>query len=101
MEASCRTCCGSWCGDKQKYGTEASHGAARHPGRETRRPFQAMVTSERIKARAHELGFELCGIAAAADYDELSFLDTWIARRRYGTMTWLPRTARVRRDVRR
>ena len=60
-----------------------------------------MVTSERIKARAHEIGFELCGIAAAAGFDELSFIDTWIARRYYGTMTWVPRTARVRRDVRR
>ena len=60
-----------------------------------------MVTSERIKARAHEIGFELCGIAAAAGFDELSFIDSWIARRYYGTMTWVPRTARVRRDVRR
>ena len=49
----------------------------------------------------HELGFDLCGIAPAADFDELRFLDTWIAHRYYGTMTWLPRTARVRRNVRR
>ena len=60
----------------------------------------AMLTSQAIKARAHELGFDLCGIAPAADFDELRFLDTWIAHRYYGTMTWLPRTARVRRDVR-
>jgi epoxyqueuosine reductase len=60
-----------------------------------------MLTAPAIKARAHELGFDLCGIAPAADLDELRFLDTWIARRYYGTMTWLPRTARVRRDVRR
>ena len=60
-----------------------------------------MLTSSAIKARAHDLGFDLCGVAPAADFDELRFLDTWIARRYYGTMTWLPRTARVRRDVRR
>ena len=59
-----------------------------------------MLTSPAIKARAHELGFDLCGIAPAADFDELRFLDTWIAHRYYGTMTWLPRTARVRRNVR-
>jgi epoxyqueuosine reductase len=60
-----------------------------------------MLTSVTIKSRARELGFDLCGIAPAADFDELSFLETWIGRRYYGTMTWLPRTARVRRDVRR
>jgi epoxyqueuosine reductase len=60
-----------------------------------------MLTPECIKARASDLGFDLCGIAAAADFEELRFLDSWIARRYYGTMTWLPRTARVRRDVRR
>jgi epoxyqueuosine reductase len=59
-----------------------------------------MLTSAAVKARAHELGFDLCGIAPVADFDELRFLDTWIARRYYGTMTWLPRTARVRRNVR-
>ena len=59
-----------------------------------------MLTPQAIKVRAHELGFDLCGIAPAADFDELRFLDTWIAHRYYGTMTWLPRTARVRRDVR-
>ena len=59
-----------------------------------------MLTASAIKARARDLGFDLCGIAPAADIDELRFLDTWIARRYYGTMTWLPRTARVRRDVR-
>jgi epoxyqueuosine reductase len=61
---------------------------------------QAMLTSEAIKARAYDLGFDLCGIAPAEDHAELRFLDEWIAARYYGTMTWLPRTARVRRDVR-
>jgi epoxyqueuosine reductase len=60
-----------------------------------------VLTSSAIKTRAHDLGFDLCGVAPAADFDELRFLDTWITHRYYGTMTWLPRTARVRRDVRR
>jgi epoxyqueuosine reductase len=59
-----------------------------------------VLTSAAVKAHAQELGFDLCGIAPVADFDELQFLDTWIARRYYGTMTWLPRTARVRRNVR-
>jgi epoxyqueuosine reductase len=58
------------------------------------------VTTEQIKAQARELGFELCGVAPATDLPELAFLSTWLARRYYGTMTWLPRTKRVRSDVR-
>jgi epoxyqueuosine reductase len=59
-----------------------------------------MLSSASVKARARELGFDLCGIAPAAAFEELGFLQTWVARRYYGTMTWLPRTARVRSDVR-
>ena len=58
------------------------------------------MTSDEIKAYARELGFDLCGIAPATDLPELAFLSTWLARRYYGTMTWLPRTRRVRADVR-
>ncbi len=59
-----------------------------------------MLTSEALKARAREIGFDLCGIAPAGDLPELNYLSGWLERRYYGTMTWLPRTARVRRDVR-
>ena len=58
------------------------------------------MNSEHVKAHARELGFDLCGIAPATDLPELAFLSTWLARRYYGTMTWLPRTRRVRGDVR-
>jgi len=58
------------------------------------------VDSAHVKAHARELGFDLCGIAPATDLPELAFLSTWLARRYYGTMTWLPRTKRVRSDVR-
>ncbi len=52
-----------------------------------------------LKTQALDVGFDLCGIAPAERLPELEFLTTWIARRYYGTMTWIPRTARVRRDV--
>jgi epoxyqueuosine reductase len=56
--------------------------------------------STTLKAHARDIGFDVCGVAPAAAFEELGFLQTWIARRYYGTMTWLPRTARVRSDVR-
>jgi epoxyqueuosine reductase len=52
-----------------------------------------------LKQRALHLGFDLCGIAPAERLPELEFLKTWIARRYYGTMSWIPRTARVRGDI--
>ena len=52
-----------------------------------------------LKAQAAAIGFDLCGVAPAGRLPELEFLTTWIARRYYGTMTWIPRTARVRRDI--
>jgi len=58
------------------------------------------VFSSEIKAQASALGFDRCGIARAEAYDELTFLDEWLARGYAGTMTWMNRTARRRRDVR-
>jgi epoxyqueuosine reductase len=52
-----------------------------------------------LKAQALDIGFDLCGIAPGERLPELAFLQTWIARRYYGTMTWIPRTARVRGNV--
>ena len=60
-----------------------------------------MVTSEAVKRRAKELGFDLCGIAPAAAFPELAFLRQWIDRGYAGTMAYLPRTAERRADVRR
>ena len=59
-----------------------------------------MLTAERIKARAKELGFDLCGIAPAASYPELQFLDDWLARGYAGEMAWMSRSAEKRADVR-
>jgi epoxyqueuosine reductase len=59
-----------------------------------------MITSPTLKSYAQSLGFDLCGISPAESFPELQFLKTWLARRYYGTMTWLPRSGRVRSDVR-
>src|SRR6266850_4488750 len=59
-----------------------------------------MLTAERIKARAIELGFDLCGIAPADSFPELTFLDEWLARGYAGEMAWMARNANRRADVR-
>ena len=57
-----------------------------------------MLTSATIKARALELGFDLCGIAPAVSYPELAFFREWIDRGYAGEMGYL---APVRRQTRR
>ena len=59
-----------------------------------------MVTSAAIKARAREIGFDLCGVAPAEAFPELGFFKQWIARGYAGTMGYLPRSAARRSDVR-
>ena len=59
------------------------------------------VTSAAIKSQARELGFDLCGVAPAEAFPELSFFKEWIARGYAGTMGYLPRSAERRSDVRR
>jgi epoxyqueuosine reductase len=59
-----------------------------------------VLTSARIKTRAHELGFDLCGIAPAAAHPELNFFREWLARGYGGTMTYLHRSAKKRVDIR-
>ena len=59
-----------------------------------------MFTSDAIKRKATELGFDLCGIAPAEGFPELSVLRTWIDRGYAGEMAWLPRSADLRADVR-
>ncbi len=58
------------------------------------------MTSAQIKAKARELGFDLCGIAPVGDFPELTYLPVWLAEGRAGRMTYLNRTARRRADVR-
>ena len=59
-----------------------------------------MLTAHDVKRKARELGFDLCGIAPAADLPELAFFETWLARGYAGDMTYLHRSARRRADVR-
>jgi epoxyqueuosine reductase len=58
------------------------------------------VTAADIKARAAELGFDVCGIAPVAAFTELAFLPEWLARGYAGDMNYLHRTAERRADVR-
>jgi epoxyqueuosine reductase len=59
-----------------------------------------MVTATTIKAKAAEIGFDLCGITSADAHPELSFLSTWLARGYAGEMAWMARSAERRADVR-
>ena len=54
-----------------------------------------------LKAHATSIGFDLCGIAAAANVPELAFLDEWLARGYAGNMAWIARTAEQRKDLQR
>lgn len=60
-----------------------------------------LLSSALVKARAREIGFDLCGIAPAAGFPELQYLKEWLAQGYAGHMGYLPRTAVRREDVRR
>jgi epoxyqueuosine reductase len=59
-----------------------------------------MITADSVKAHALSLGFDRCGIAPVGPFPELAFLDEWLRRGYAGTMSYLGRSARKRRDVR-
>jgi epoxyqueuosine reductase len=59
-----------------------------------------LITSDDVKRKATELGFDLCGIAPAQSFPELSYLRTWIERGYAGEMAWMARSADRRADVR-
>src|SRR5438552_10024170 len=58
------------------------------------------MDAARVKAKAIELGFDLCGIAPADSFPELTFLDEWLARGYAGEMAYMSRSADRRADVR-
>ena len=60
-----------------------------------------MLAAEDVKSFAREAGFDLCGVAPAAAFPELRFLDEWLERGYAGEMRYMSRTARRRSDVRR
>jgi epoxyqueuosine reductase len=59
------------------------------------------ITAASIKAKAREVGFDLCGIAPASDHPELKFFREWLDRGYAGEMAYLERSADRRADVRR
>jgi epoxyqueuosine reductase len=58
------------------------------------------LSTSAIKAKAREIGFDLCGVARADSYPELSFLPEWLDRGYAATMAWMHRSADKRADVR-
>ena len=60
-----------------------------------------VVTSGEVKRQAEALGFDLCGIAPAADLPELAFLPEWLARGYAAEMRYMESSAARRADVRR
>jgi epoxyqueuosine reductase len=59
-----------------------------------------VIDSQSIKDKARDLGFDLCGIAPAGAFPELSFLREWLDRGHAGEMAYMHRTAPARADVR-
>jgi epoxyqueuosine reductase len=59
-----------------------------------------VLSAPEVKARASACGFDLCGIAAAANFAELAFMREWIARGYHGEMHYMSRTADRRADIR-
>jgi epoxyqueuosine reductase len=69
-------------------------------GGQVRDAVAGTVTSTEVKRRAAALGFDLCGVAPAADFVELRFLRAWLDRGYAGDMQYLHRSADRRSDVR-
>jgi len=61
----------------------------------------ASITSHVVRQQASAAGFDLCGIAPAADFPELAFLHEWLGLGYAGEMHYMHRTAERRADVRR
>ncbi len=57
--------------------------------------------TERIKARARELGFDLVGVAAAGPAPHADALADWLAHGHHGEMAYMTRNVEVRQDPRR
>jgi len=62
--------------------------------------WKLTLRAQSVKQKAHELGFDLCGIAPAEPFPELGFLREWLDRGYAGEMAYLERSADKRADVR-
>jgi epoxyqueuosine reductase len=59
-----------------------------------------MISADAIKQRARELGFDLCGVAPAAAFPELTRLREWLDKGYAGEMIYLHKSADTRADIR-
>jgi epoxyqueuosine reductase len=59
------------------------------------------LSAAAVKAKAIDLGFDVCGIAPAGELPELGFFSDWLARGYGASMSYLDRSADRRADVRR
>jgi epoxyqueuosine reductase len=59
----------------------------------------ARLTAQAVKAKAAEVGFDLCGIAPAVAHPKLARLAVWIAEGRAGDMAYLSDSLDERSDV--
>lgn len=59
-----------------------------------------MISVDAIKARAGEIGFDLCGVAPAALFPELARLREWLDEGCAGEMIYLHKSAATRADIR-
>jgi epoxyqueuosine reductase len=59
-----------------------------------------VLNAQAIKERARQIGFDLCGVAPALAFPELSFLPEWLARGYAGEMEYLAKSAATRADIR-
>jgi epoxyqueuosine reductase len=59
-----------------------------------------MISADAIKQRARELGFDLCGVAPAVHFPELTRLGEWLDEGRAGEMLYLHKSAETRADIR-
>jgi epoxyqueuosine reductase len=59
-----------------------------------------VLSTGSIKEKAASLGFDVCGVAPAEAFSELSVLQDWLGKGYAGDMAWMARTAERRADVR-
>lgn len=55
--------------------------------------------SNEVKAKAHELGFDACGVATVAAIDEADRLGQWLDAGYHADMEWMARTKDIRQDI--
>src|SRR3954467_10843603 len=111
--ASCRMSSVSWC-DRERLNVECwlpfsiSRSApgihatillAYNRSMQSVEPARRLTTAD-VKEESKAAGFDLCGVAPAEDFPELTFLGQWLARGYAGEMEYMHRTAERRADAR-